>query len=703
MIPVNWSRNEILEIDGEDFRVESRARTGEVNLKHIRDNRSVVWTDEDLMDKWDRGELRRIPQVRSRNKEQITELFDKDISCFSDSEKKEMFRRAEYVREYDARKPRKRTEKVLQPLIDAVADKIEDPNKPSWRQLARWIAVWRDVGCPNLRDPRSLVPLHYLKGNRVKPFHPEVEEVIEDVIDQKWLIPNRETVDGLHKLILYRTSGIPTVGCDPHYLESDGSLRVPSKRTIYRRIENYVNEEARAIGQLGQNYADAHCKPVLLGPQAEYPLEQIEIDHTLLDVIVVDEESGLPLGRPWITVALDRFSRMILGFHLSFKPPGVVVTMQCLRKAIRPKSWLKEDYPEIINEWPCFGRPRLIVVDNAPEFHSESFKDACRLLNITIMYCPARTPRYKGKIERWFGRLARQYIHTLPGTTFSNPKQRGTYDSEANAIMSLADLKRGLLMWIVDEYSRSHHRGIDAVPADKWAEGIKRVGANPPLQLADLNVLLSNVQNRVLSRKGVTINGLTYCNDSPQLKRLINHPDRPETVKIRVDVEDVGHVFVWDWISKKMMEIPCIDQSYAKGLTLDIHGIITARAQDGLKKYQRAKMSDFIRTKVKLHEQHERLQKSHKFDRKWIRISRSIDDAEEREASIASRPMNGRVAAQLGSYTAHVDADERRQPTWGLSSKAENTAATGSFDCLDDEEALLQRAAQSGFRTWVSD
>ena len=35
------------------------------------------------------------------------------------------------------------------------------------------------------------------------------------------------------------------------------------------------------------------------------PLELMQIDHTLADVIVVDEIDREPIGRPWLTLAID--------------------------------------------------------------------------------------------------------------------------------------------------------------------------------------------------------------------------------------------------------------------------------------------------------------------------------------------------------------------------------------------------------------
>jgi hypothetical protein len=44
---------------------------------------------------------------------------------------------------------------------------------------------------------------------------------------------------------------------------------------------------------------------------AQRPLDLVQIDHTKLDIIVVDDEQRLPIGRPWITLAIDVYSRMV--------------------------------------------------------------------------------------------------------------------------------------------------------------------------------------------------------------------------------------------------------------------------------------------------------------------------------------------------------------------------------------------------------
>src|SRR5437762_2190698 len=63
----------------------------------------------------------------------------------------------------------------------------------------------------------------------------------------------------------------------------------------------------------------------------------------------------------------------------------------------------------------------------------------------------------KAVVERFFRTLEEQCIHRAPGTTFSNPKQRGDYNSNEEAIYDMVRLTERIVRWIVDVYHRNQH------------------------------------------------------------------------------------------------------------------------------------------------------------------------------------------------------------------------------------------------------
>lgn len=56
-------------------------------------------------------------------------------------------------------------------------------------------------------------------------------------------------------------------------------------------------------------------------------------------------------------------------------------------------------------------------------------------------------------------------VHALPGTNFSNPEERGDYDSDKTACLTLEELERWLAIAITRYYHIRKHAGInDEIP-----------------------------------------------------------------------------------------------------------------------------------------------------------------------------------------------------------------------------------------------
>lgn len=148
------------------------------------------------------------------------------------------------------------------------------------------------------------------------------------------------------------------------------------------------------------------------------------IDHTEVDIVVVDEENRQPLpGRPWLTLAINVFSRMVTGFHLSMSEPSRLSLGMCTLPAIFDKTgWLSEH--GVSEEWPVAGLPELVDIDNGPDLKSAAFQRACENEGIRIDYRPRGSPHFGGRIERLMETMM-QDVHTLPGTTFSSMSERG--------------------------------------------------------------------------------------------------------------------------------------------------------------------------------------------------------------------------------------------------------------------------------------
>ena len=197
-------------------------------------------------------------------------------------------------------------------------------------------------------------------------------------------------------------------------------------------------------------------------PVVESILDQVQIDHTVMDLIVVDDRDRQPIGRPYLTVAIDVRSRCLVGMVVTLEPPSAVSVGLCLAHAAGDKRpWLER--LGIDAAWPMSGKPKALYVDNAREFKSEALTRGCDQHGISLDYRPLGRPHYGGIVERVIGTAMRQ-IHELPGTTFSNPVERGAYDAEKMAALTIAELERWLVL-AVATYHGTVHSTLGQTPA----------------------------------------------------------------------------------------------------------------------------------------------------------------------------------------------------------------------------------------------
>jgi len=178
---------------------------------------------------------------------------------------------------------------------------------------------------------------------------------------------------------------------------------------------------------------------------------------------VVDERDRLPIGRPWITLAVDVATRVVTGFYLSLDSPSVISVALVLTQSVLPKeAWLAERGITSV-EWPISGIPDTVHLDNAEEFHAHALVRGAQEYGIALEYRPLGQPHYGGHIERLIG-TTMGAVHLLPGTTFSNVQEKGSYDSQKYSAMTMAELERWLALEILGRYHLSIHSALRMPP-----------------------------------------------------------------------------------------------------------------------------------------------------------------------------------------------------------------------------------------------
>lgn len=341
-------------------------------------------------------------------------------------------------------------------------------------------------------------------------------------------------------------------------------LKSPHPNTIRNRIkklDTYSQKKAREGNKAAR---DAYAPSKGHFPGADSPLSVVQVDHTPVDIILVDDTFRLPIGRPWLTLLIDVYSRMVLGFYISFDPPGNLSLGLCLAQAFLPKEkWLSK--LEIETPWPCWGLPRTIHADNAKEFRGKMLTAACKEYGIDLEWRPVATPHYGAHIERLLGTLNEE-IHAAPGTTFSNPKQRGEYDSERESAMSLAEFEKWFTTLCIEAYHQRPHSQLGMPPIAKWQEGIfgtrKAPGIGMPPRITDelrFKLDLMPFETRTVQHYGIVWDKVEYQHDV--LRRWINasDPDNPKLKRkflCRRDPRDVSTIWFYDPEVQQYYAIP---------------------------------------------------------------------------------------------------------------------------------------------------
>jgi putative transposase len=298
-------------------------------------------------------------------------------------------------------------------------------------------------------------------------------------------------------------------------------------------------------------------------PGADGPLSVVQIDHTLLDIIVVDEEMRLPIGRPWLTLAIDVFSRMVFGYHLSLDAPSSFAVGLCLCQGMLDKA-AELERRDVKGEWPVRGKPLLIHSDNGKDFRSHLIADTLDQYDIRAEFRPPLVPHYGGHIERLAGTLGRK-VHALPGATFSGPKQRGEYSAEGKARMTLRELQHWLLNLIVGVYHNRVHDGIGCPPLLRWTQGLGgRLPIGPGLTGSNVDARRLRLDFLPFSERTVQPEGIVWDKiwyRDPLLSQWVRADEgrRRRKFKIRRDPTDISKLYFLDPVIADYVEIPYRD------------------------------------------------------------------------------------------------------------------------------------------------
>ena len=464
---------------------------------------------------------------------------------------------------------------ILQKNLDVKLQTLEEAKKsgevgvtvepPSARTLLRWVKMYEAGG----RNTSALCPRFPARGNRRMHIHPIAHAAARRVAGL-YLDPKKPSKKELHIVLKDEIRDINEV----RLKNGEMPLPVPSRTYLSHLIDGFDAYEV-TFYRHGKEAADKKFASVGTGTMTERIGERVEGDewnihafallvrHDLWRHLDAEQREKALVARYSLTVFIDVASRVILGIHLS--PSATTeAALRAFSLIGRDKTYLATSYG-CDAKWDFACGVEKVVVDNGAQFLSCAFQEGVTGLSTEIQYAIAGVPRLRGTIERWFRRIHVDLIGRLPGKTFSKASERDDYKSKELASLSVEELLRIIIRWIVDEYHHAPHEGLQGrTPAQQFLRLANKYGYPAPPSHTQRRLALGRRMTRTLGATGVRVASIDY--NSEDLAAHFRKHDRCE-VEVCLDTDRLDEVSVL--IGGRWVTVPQRVAGLASGLSLE--------------------------------------------------------------------------------------------------------------------------------------
>lgn len=514
----------------QEFLIRKYLEHDEVEVTNLSYNLVEIYTANELLEAWNDERL----IVKRDFIEAKAEVSQHDVDLLSDVERNIIEKRYQ----------------ILEPILlgqikpanyDSYIESLTNDLRQyisSVSTLYRWKKRWDET-----HDKRSLLPRNDLKGAKDFKIPIEIQKIIEKLVekyDRDGLdVSNRrihiEMKEELKKLNETRPDERKITPCG----------RATTNRIIQHLRKSYLKDRAR----YGTVQANLNKYGSTTEVYVERPLQRVEIDWTPLDLYVVDTMNS-KRERFYLIHAVDKATGYGLGYELWLGEPNAKAIKQCLLHTMLPKTHIHKLYPRLQHDWTAYGKPEVIVVDNAKVHDAEDLEEFLGLIGIEVQFCPVKTGHYKGTIERMFRTMNEKIFHSIPGTSFSDPKMRALYDSTGKACLTLKALHEIVHILMVDLIANDYNISRGGTPAFLWEQGLKdwKVHRTLPMQKKDLIMLLSTgIEYRKITNKGIELQGQFFQSTAlMQLLDKMKRKKRDKSVRVRFNPSDMRTIYVLD-------------------------------------------------------------------------------------------------------------------------------------------------------------
>lgn len=406
------------------------------------------------------------------------------------------------------------------------------PSRTLRRYVRRYLTAQSLYGSGLL----GLLDKQHLKGNRSPRLQPKALELLEAAIADDYETLKQKPMRHVYNAYAHQCHS-QAVTPASYMTFTQHVKRRPRQQQVAKR------QGKRAAYQQGaQQWWLSHGTP----RHGDFPWQLCHIDHTQLNLEVVCATTTQSLGRPWLTLLQDAFSRRILAIVLTFDPPSYRTCMTLLITCVQRHQRL----------------PQQIIVDNGADFRSHYFEALLAHYSVTKLERPSGKPRFGSLIERLFRTSETELIHNLRGNTQMMKEPRlvtKSINPKNLAVWTLPELHTLFCRWAFEIYDQMIHTTLGQSPRAAFVDGLNRFGQRPHRHIAydDSFRILSLPSTprgsaKIQPGRGVCIHYLYYWCDAFRQ----HHNAR---VSVKYDPFDTGIAFafvngVWE---------RCICEKYA--------------------------------------------------------------------------------------------------------------------------------------------
>lgn len=409
----------------------------------------------------------------------------------------------------------------------------------SKRTILYWLSAYKaaEIQYGTGNGYLGLLPQENKKGNRTQKISAQSKVLINQFIEEEYETLKQKTMLEVYGSLVSKCQSL--------------KIASPSYKTFTTEVKNRSQYEqilkrkgSRAAYQVKDFYYDLDINTPRHGDR---PFHICHLDHTELDVELVCSTTHQKLGKPWLSIMVDAFSRRVLAAFLTYDPPSYRSCMMTMRECVRR-----------------YGRfPQILVVDGGREFDSIYFETLLARYECVKKTRPAAKPRFGSVIERLFGTTNTRFIHNLLGNTQITKDVRQVTKSvnpKNLAVWTLGALYERLCEWAYNVYDTTTHQTLGQSPRDAFTMALMRYGYRQQRQITydnEFRILTLPTTTKGTARvspgKGIKVNNIYYWS-----KAFRSPTIEGQEVPIKYDPYDAGTAYAYVnnlWVS-------CISQYY---------------------------------------------------------------------------------------------------------------------------------------------